>query len=313
MSRSHLHLIFKGICIAAGAAVVSVANAADEYDSSKIAAVWESVTGRAIDTDTEIISIDGNMLTVRNAEANSDIGSFVWVPSLATRIAAKSLTDTTDWGKDLNYGVDISFVSGAVFTDGRPQPFVFVGYSVRYDTVDPQGIPLQGGINLVLPIVATDTISEADEYVARAEAVGKGGGKNGGIECYDPTWQGTNGEQCCGFLMALNQRLGACYDDWFARIFSICLPTGVVGGFATFKYCVSTCAVLPPPANASCAAACVGIAGLVGLDAFIVCMIANGAQYDSCVKRERAQYFSDLTHSGCEIRNPETAEYGTTR
>ncbi|MFM1867656.1 MAG: hypothetical protein RL591_1064, partial [Planctomycetota bacterium] len=221
MSRSHLHLIFKGICIAACVAIVSVADAADEYDNSEIAAVWESVTGRAIDTDTEIISIDGNMLTVRNAEANTDIGSFVWVPSLATRIAAKSLTDTTDWGKDLSYGVDNSFVSGAVFTDGRPQPFVFVGYSVRYDTVDPQGSPLQGGIDMVLPIVATDTISEADEYVARAEAVGngdgKGGGKGGGIECYDPTWQGTNGEQCCGFLMALNERLVACYDDWLSR------------------------------------------------------------------------------------------------
>jgi hypothetical protein len=51
----------------------------------------------------------------------------------------------------------------------------------------------------------------------------------------------------------------------------------------------------------------------VGLEAFIVCMIANESEYDACVGREKAQYFIDLTNSGCEIRKPETADYGTTQ
>lgn len=295
-------------------ATSTVAHAADEYDTSEVARVWESVTGTAIDTDTEFISVDGMMLRVMNPHTNELIGSFVWVPSLGTRINTESVTDKTDWGTALNYSVSASFVSGSVFSNGTPHPFVFVGYAVRYETTDPQGNPLQGGIDMVVPWIATESIREADEFVARAEAVskgdGKGDGKDGGIECHDPTWQGDGGEECCGYLAALQERLGACYDEWYGRIFSRCLPAAAVSGFATFKWCISGCAVVPPPANASCASACLGIGGLMGLEGFIVCMIANDSEYESCLKRERAAYYTDLTNSGCEIRKPE-AEYGT--
>jgi hypothetical protein len=307
-------MIFKGICIAACAAIVSVAHAADEYDNSKVNAVWGTVTGRAIDTDTEILKVDGNVLTLSNPKKRLDIASYVWVPSVTHHVGTQSVTDTTEWGKTLNYSVGITVTSGAVVTNGRPHPFVFIGYSTRYNTVDANGNPMQGASDLVVPWVATDTIKEADEFVAAVEAAGEGGDTGGGgIECHDPTWIGNNGQECCGYLAALQGRLGACLDSWYTRMWLGCLPSGVVGGFATFKYCISTCAVLPAPANASCAAACVGIGGLVGLDAFIVCMMANEHEYDGCLKRETAQYYTDLANSGCAIRKPTTVHYGANR
>jgi len=49
------------------------------------------------------------------------------------------------------------------------------------------------------------------------------------------------------------------------------------------------------------------------LDAFLVCMMANEHEYDACLKRETAQYYTDLANSGCAIRKPTAVHYGANR
>jgi hypothetical protein len=270
------------------------ANANHKWDGSDAARAWADATGVALHLDTEMPFVQGNLLNIRNRSTGEVIDTVVWVPTSTVAVGGDSWKD----GNGTVVEGDISLVAGYIPVNGYPRAFAFASW-----TATAHSGALGGSETVVVPVRAFATPQDADEFIAEIADIstGKGSGDNGGIFCMDETWRGSNGEECCAYLAAYRDAKASCLAFWWMRLYA-CIPVALGAGGGTVKWCLETCVVIPPPANADCALACVGIGACVSIDSFILCMMGNDALYEACLRDARSQYILELANHGCELR-----------
>jgi len=122
------------------------------------------------------------------------------------------------------------------------------------------------------------------------------------IECFDPTWVGNGGQQCCGYLLSLQEGLGACASRFWLHVFA-CIPASVTLGAGSFAWCAQYC-VVPPPFVPACVKSCLVLGGVTGAGALIACLAGADFAYDECVREKWSLYWQNLAGAGCELRRP---------
>ena len=122
------------------------------------------------------------------------------------------------------------------------------------------------------------------------------------IECFDPSWVGNGGQQCCGYLLSLQEGLGACASRFWLHVFA-CIPASVTLGAGSFAWCAQYC-VVPPPFVPACVKSCLVLGGVTGAGALIACLAGADFAYDECVREKWSLYWQNLAGAGCELRRP---------
>ncbi len=118
--------------------------------------------------------------------------------------------------------------------------------------------------------------------------------------CVDPSWIGNNGVECCAFYAMLQWSLKSCMYHHLAAI-TACL-IGLGGGIAG---CFATCVKTLVPSTFTVKGCLIGCS-MLGLAAFVVCLIGAAALRAACIADAHAQYIRDLQENGCY---PPPAEY----
>lgn len=288
-------------------AIVGLASADSGWSGSPAARSWERATGTSIDLATEAPILDGNILRIIDRESGRVNAEFVAFVTASVPIDGMRERLDTSWGADIEIREMYSLTSGFVVVDGEAHHFAFMQVETGAETSDDSGNPLAPSVTLAMPVIPFDDSKDADEFMADVLTAANGEGGSGGIYCSDPTWRGRDGVECCGFLAAYRSNVEGCRRDWWKHLWG-CVAIGAGGGFTFFQWCVKTCVVVPPPANAGCAKACLLSSGLIGLEAALVCVLAANDAYEGCIAREQAAYILNLTNSGCELRIPEEGE-----
>lgn len=302
---------YASIIVGVSALTVGSPSMADSaWNESDISRSWEKETGMIFHADHQALVVDGATMRVVEINTNKILGEWVFVETASLPIFTNAVEDKTDWGTPLQYQEDYILTTGFIVVNERQSHFAFLRTNVSTSFHHQEDL-VEANASINIPIIAFDSAGAADLFISTASSANDGD-SGGGIFCSDPDWLGRNGEECCGYLAALQLRLDACNHDWWNRLF-ICVSGGAVGGFAWFKYCIGTCgpfcaALGPaaPPCLATCAKGCLLTAGVVGAEAAIVCVLASNSAYDACVDRELAEYYTTLADHGCELRSPET-------
>ena len=179
---------------------------------------------------------------------------------------------------------------------------------------DRNGDQFDASRTFVLPVrVFIGGQTEADAFMADlADAVKSDGSKGeGGIECFDPTWIGNDGQQCCAFLASYRSGITGCNSR---RMFTI-LGCGTVAlggvGWAFFecaKLCTIASGVSAGTLGPVCMAACLTGTAIVGYAAVALCVKAADHLFAECCSNAEATYFRDLGNAGCEVRKPKNSD-----
>lgn len=286
-------------CVVIG--IASVASASD-WSGSPAARAWERATGTTIDLRTEAPILDGNMLRI--IDRNSGEVGAEFVAFVTNSIPIDGVRGNLDIsGFDVGVSEQYSLTSGFIVVGGEPAYFAFMQVEAGASLDGTDGFSTT--VTLAMPVLAFDNPKDQDEFMGDVLTAANGGTDgSGGIFCHDPTWIGSSGEECCGYLAAYLDNIEGCRRDWWKHLWG-CVAVGAGGGWTFAQWCLKTCIPVPPPGNAACAKGCLIASGVIGLEAAIVCVLAANDAYEGCLARERAAYILNLTNHGCELRLPE--------
>lgn len=294
------NLLSKGIAVCVVAFASTVASASDWGDSG-VGRAWNRATGYKLDTKSEVIAVDGNILTVTTPSGDVQ-AEFVWFPVTTISLTGSVDEDVTDFGKVISLRQEFSLTDGVVVIGGEQSRWLFLSHDQSVTTVDGKGNPVQVSASTVLPIRAFSTKVEAEEFMSGLEFAASGAKGDGGIFCHDPTWVGSDGEECCGFLAAYQAGINSCYSRYWL-ILSGCLGVGGGAGGTWWwncsKGCVSAFVIAVP-----CLKACLLSSALITVGSALVCIGGAEFAFEECCQARLDEYLRDLTNSGCELRKP---------
>jgi len=288
------------VCAVASTVASTVASASDWGDSG-VGRAWNRATGYKLDTQSEAILVEQNILTVTTPSGDVQ-AEFVWFPSTTIPLMGSFDEDVTDYGNAISLRQQFSLTDGVVVINGVQSRWLFLALDQRVTTVDPKGHFVEVSVATALPIRAFSTQVESEEFMAGLEFAASGGEGDGGIFCHDPTWVGRNGEECCGFLAAYQAGINSCYSRYWL-ILSGCLGVGGTAGGTWFWNCSKGCVtafVIAVP----CMKACLISSALITVGSALVCIGGAEFAFEECCQARLDEYLRDLTNSGCALRKP---------
>lgn len=205
----------------------------------------------------------------------------------------------TDYGNDgtvVDFSQTVFLSSASVICGENRSEFVFLKLAQEADSVQ-----FSDKAFFMLPLRAMEDQTEASEYIE--EIASDAWGENHHLECYDPEWIGSNGQQCCGFALALGSNISSCKSKFWMMV-SACVPAALAAGGGMFAWCARHC-VLPPPLIPPCLKACLIAGGITTIGTITACIAGADFAYADCVKSQWAQYWRDLANSGCKMIMPD--------
>lgn len=235
---------------------------------------WEDLTGWTLDRD-RCISLESG-LAILTSEDGKQHASLPWVDS--ARWVAKEMDEG-------GVQVKVEVADGWLAHGGGQTRFVAV--VIGYEA---------GGqeFSTMIPLASDDGAGAMVDALTETEQMS--------IECFDPTWVGNSGQQCCGYLLSLQEGLRACASRLWLHVFA-CIPASVTLGAGSFAWCAQYC-VMPPPLIPACVKSCLVLGGVTGAGALIACLAGADFAYDECVREKWSLYWQNLTNAGCELRRP---------
>ncbi len=271
---------------------------------------WAIATGHTMDPSSQVIVVDGGILQVTDTDQEV-YAEVVWVPTDTIEAIVWEEDGVTAFNTPISLRQTFSFTSGVVVSgDGVRHDYLFLQNVMHTRAVDRNGDQFDASKTFVLPVrVFIGGQTEADAFMADlADAVKSDGSKGeGGIECFDPTWIGNDGQQCCAFLASYRSGITGCNSR---RMFTI-LGCGTVAlggvGWAFFE-CAKLCTIAAGASAGTlgpvCMVACLAGTAILGFGAAYLCVEAADALFDECCSTAQREYFRDLGNAGCEVRKP---------
>lgn len=277
-----------------------------DWNEMKVCRQWEMVTGNKLDASEQALVIEGSIVSLVDASGQV-IGENLWIETNRIRIdPVISSENFNSSGHLFVHEQIVSIASGFTVQDGCARHFIVAVLDQQVRVDDGSKYAVVASVSSIIPLRMMETEEEAHSYIEDIQPTSEEGGSH--IECYDPEWMGKGGIQCCGFLRSLREGLHGCSARYFMLI-AACVPASLTLGAGLFKWCASHC-TYSGPAVAACMKGCLILGGIGSLGAFITCLAGADFAYHECCAEKRAQYWRDLTTSGCRLVDPDKASEG---
>lgn len=267
-----------------------------------------------MDPSSQVIVVDGGILQVTDTDQEV-YAEVVWVPTDTIEAIVWEEDGVTAFNTPISLRQTFSFTSGVVVSgDGVRHDYLFLQNVMHTRAVDRNGDQFDASKTFVLPVrVFIGGQTEADAFMADlADAVKSDGSKGeGGIECFDPTWIGNDGQQCCSFLASYQSGMAGCTTRFYAAIAGcFTLAAGGVGWafFECAKLCTIAAGASAGTLGPVCMVACLTGTAIVGFFGFTACCTAADHLFNECCSNVEATYFRDLGNAGCEVRKPKNSD-----
>jgi len=275
-----------------------------DWNNERIAMQWSKATGYVMHSDEQAAVLEENIVTVVDVDGTERF-TYVWVTTSSIDIPQIVEThEMNEWGGHTHLRQYMSIASGFVISNGERDYFIVVILKQEASTEDKNHNAVSASSSSILPLRSVANEREGDQYVEALQFSSYDGPPH--IECYDNTWTGKDGIQCCGYLSALREGLEACSARYWSNIIK-CVPASLTVGGGVFAWCARHCVV--PPAIPACLKGCLILGGVSSVGTFFVCWAGVDFAYEECCAEKRSQYWRDLTSAGCSLRSPdETAD-----
>jgi hypothetical protein len=235
---------------------------------------WESLTGWELTPRSCIALEDG--LAVLTSDDGKQLDTLPWMES--ARWPAKEMEEN-------GYHVEVEVADGWLCHGGGRTRFVAV--VIEYGAGDQE-------FTTMIPLASGEGADGMVEAIPDSDEVS--------IECFNPTWVGNAGQQCCGYVLSLEAGIEACASRFWLHVFA-CIPASVTLGAGSFAWCSQYC-VLPPLFIPACLKSCLVLGGVTTAGALVACLAGAEFAYNECVSEQWSLYWQNLTNAGCELRRP---------
>lgn len=270
----------------------------DGWADSKVADAWHQATGMEFDPSSEILVIDGNIVRAEMQDGKV-LQESIWICTASAMIGSQTHDALNDNGKNLCLRQVVTLDAGfTTAMDGSRVHFISVVLHQWATTIASDGSTISGDAVTMIPLRCINDSREGNDFIESLNFKG-----DVQIDCHDPNWVGSNGEQCCGYVMALSHELGSCLSRYWNHVY-LCIPAALGAGGTSFTWCAKQC-IMPPPFGPSCIKFCIlGAAGIT-LGSFWSCIGAADHVYNECTSDAYARYYRSLADHGCRIKNPD--------
>lgn len=295
------------------------------FVGSEVELAWRSVTGQAVDMQSNIIAIvegsselpHGLAVLDLTSELTSTDTTATWIPIAGFEVFSEYTAHGDPSGVSVHGVVSVHMIAGTVMGSNGSSGH-FVGATIGGDATMSEGSS-QASVNVgvFLPITAFATAELALAHLSALEEAASStedediewpgcGDGSVGISCWNPNWVGDNGEQCCRDQMCRDQMIALCDKNYRNNLIP-CLLLSVAGAAGVWAACLETkckwALYIPAPVGpklaAKCALVCLGV-GVVGAGLGIwACFEALAATRDECYLEANLWYYERLGSTGC--------------